>query len=121
MMTTVFLGQMREKLLAEKIRLQTQLLANANAGHAGDSQPKWENYGDKEDENAAEVAAFSDAVGLGQALQSELAEVEAALQRIDEQTYGICKNCGQNIDEKRLRVRPMSLLCVACQEQTERR
>lgn len=120
-MTGLFLDQMKEKLKLEKSRLQGQLLANANTAIPGDSQPKWENYGDKEDENAAEVAAFSDAIGLDQALQSELAEVEAALKRIEEQTYGICKNCGQYIDEKRLLVRPMSLLCVACQELIERR
>ncbi len=44
-----------------------------------------------------------------------LAEVQQALVRIDNGTYGICSNCGQPIPEKRLEAIPWATLCVACE------
>jgi DnaK suppressor protein len=43
-----------------------------------------------------------------------LAEVQQALVRIENGTYGICSNCGQPIPEKRLEAIPWATLCVAC-------
>ena len=44
-----------------------------------------------------------------------LAEVQQALVRIDNGTYGICSNCGQPIPEKRLEAIPWATLCVTCE------
>ena len=44
-----------------------------------------------------------------------LAEVQQALARIDNGTYGICSNCGQPIPEKRLEAIPWATLCVVCE------
>jgi RNA polymerase-binding transcription factor len=44
-----------------------------------------------------------------------LAEVQQALARIDNGTYGICTNCGQPISEKRLEAIPWATLCVTCE------
>jgi len=44
-----------------------------------------------------------------------LAEVQQALVRIDNGTYGICSNCGQPIPEKRLEAIPWATLCVNCE------
>ena len=44
-----------------------------------------------------------------------LAEVQQALARIDNGTYGICSNCGQPIPEKRLEAIPWATLCVTCE------
>ena len=44
-----------------------------------------------------------------------LVEVQQALARIDNGTYGICSNCGQPIPEKRLEAIPWATLCVACE------
>ena len=44
-----------------------------------------------------------------------LAEVQQALARIDNGTYGICTNCGQPIPEKRLEAIPWATLCVTCE------
>jgi DnaK suppressor protein len=48
-----------------------------------------------------------------------LREVEDALRRIQEGTYGICSKCGGRIRAKRLVVMPWANLCVACQEEEE--
>ena len=44
-----------------------------------------------------------------------LAEVQQALARIDNGTYGICSNCGQPIPEKRLEALPWATLCLTCE------
>jgi RNA polymerase-binding transcription factor len=44
-----------------------------------------------------------------------LAEVQQALARIENGTYGICSNCGQPIPEKRLEAIPWATLCVTCE------
>jgi RNA polymerase-binding protein DksA len=50
-----------------------------------------------------------------------LADIDAALQRIEEGTYGICTNCGKQISEERLEARPWATLCIDCQRERERR
>jgi RNA polymerase-binding transcription factor len=44
-----------------------------------------------------------------------LAEVQQALIRIENGTYGICTNCGQPIPEERLEAIPWASLCVTCE------
>jgi DnaK suppressor protein len=44
-----------------------------------------------------------------------LFEVQQALARIENGTYGICSNCGQPIPEKRLEAIPWATLCVNCE------
>lgn len=41
-------------------------------------------------------------------------EIDAALARIDEGTYGTCARCGQPIPEERLAAVPYAVLCVPC-------
>jgi DnaK suppressor protein len=50
---------------------------------------------------------------------AELQEVEAALSRIKNNTYGICLECGKPIPIARLDISPMSARCVGCQELLE--
>jgi DnaK suppressor protein len=51
----------------------------------------------------------------------ELAQVEAALRRLDAGTYGDCIDCGNVIAPARLRVQPAALRCAACQVAAESR
>jgi DnaK suppressor protein len=50
-----------------------------------------------------------------------LTEVQRALKRIEDGTYGKCVNCGQPIPEKRLEAIPWAARDVKCEEQLERR
>jgi DnaK suppressor protein len=43
-----------------------------------------------------------------------LEDVERALQKLDEGTYGVCDSCGAAIPTERLEARPWSVLCVDC-------
>lgn len=51
-------------------------------------------------------------------------KIREALKRIDEGTYGICEECGEEISEQRLMARPVTTLCIDCkttQEEDEKR
>jgi len=47
-------------------------------------------------------------------------EITAALERIDDGTFGICLNCEEEIAPKRLAAVPWTALCIVCQEVAER-
>ncbi len=49
-----------------------------------------------------------------------LENIERALERLEEGTYGICGECGQRIGEKRLRAMPFARYCVDCQKEREK-
>jgi DnaK suppressor protein len=58
--------------------------------------------------------------GLEEGAQQTLEQVERALAKVDEGTYGICERCGREIGEERLRARPWALLCIDDQRLADR-
>jgi RNA polymerase-binding transcription factor DksA len=70
----------------------------------GDPAARWSDY-----EGAPEPRS--------EAVRRELAEVEAALVRIQEGRYGTCLNCGGPMGLQRLRAIPEARYCVACSGQ----
>jgi len=49
-----------------------------------------------------------------------LKEVQAAINRVEEGTYGVCLRCEEEIPEKRMKAVPWAAYCVGCQETIER-
>ena len=49
-----------------------------------------------------------------------LVQIDAALVRIQDGTYGVCTNCGKPIPEERLEARPWASLCIDCQRDADR-
>jgi DnaK suppressor protein len=50
-----------------------------------------------------------------------ISKIDAALQRIDDNTYGYCEETGEPISLKRLEARPIATLSVEAQERHEKR
>jgi RNA polymerase-binding transcription factor len=50
-----------------------------------------------------------------------VADIDMALRRMEEGSYGMCVRCGQEIDEKRLEALPTARYDAACQAATEER
>lgn len=48
-----------------------------------------------------------------------IGEIEHALRRLDEGTFGLCDLCGEEIPENRLKVYPMTTMCIQCQTEQE--
>jgi len=106
----------RQRLETEKARLQGVLDA------AGRGQGPAE--GGKPDQLPAEQAAETLNRELDSSVElrvpTELAEVEAALHRLDIGRYGLCEVCGGEIAEARLEAMPATRYCVADQARAER-
>lgn len=48
-----------------------------------------------------------------------LKKIDSALDMLDAGTFGICEDCGQEIDIKRLEARPVTTLCIICKTEQE--
>ena len=71
-------------------------------------------YGDGFADAAAATAERTEVLVLVESLKSQLNAIDAALERIEEGTYGVCVNCGNDIPPARLEFRPSSIYCVDC-------
>ena len=73
------------------------------------------------DDGREEIDSFSHDVSsiLVEYSSEELVQIEQALKRFDEGTYGRCELCGKEIAFERLEALPHATTCVTCQEQQE--
>lgn len=114
------MAQARDQLQRERARL---LEVREAAGRLS-TGPSETLVGTTADQHSAEGATetFERVLDQGvlQRVENELAEIEAALQRLDAGTYGRCEVCGAEISEGRLEVKPAARFCLEDQSRTER-
>lgn len=60
------------------------------------------------------------ALNLASSRQESIYDVEDAIRRLDEGTYGACEMCGKAIERPRLKALPFAKKCLACQSAAER-
>jgi DnaK suppressor protein len=81
-----------------------------------------EAFPDVSDQASAEVdQTFS--MRIKEREQKLLKKIDEALERLNNNTYGICERCAEEIPYQRLKARPVTTLCIACktlQEQEEK-
>lgn len=67
------------------------------------------------------VSAYSKELNfsLSDAEREILVQIEEALERIADNNYGVCTNCGAQIGDKRLQAIPWTPFCIDCQELNE--
>ena len=113
-----FLIKVKSVLRSEKERLEKDLLkfAKKNPMAPGGFDSSFPDYGDKDDENAAEVADYVVNLSLEDNLEKALRDVNQALERLAKGKYGICKYCSKPIEDKRLLIRPSSSACMVCKK-----
>ncbi len=58
-------------------------------------------------------------LGLLEAEEQEVREIDEALKRVDEKTYGKCEGCAKQITKSRLKAIPYSRLCIKCKQEEE--
>jgi DnaK suppressor protein len=92
---------------AESLRAEAELLAAER--EPGDVQ-----FDEESGEgDTLAVERERDLALSAQALDA-VAEIDAAIQRIEKGTYGICESCGKAIPKERLKALPYAALCVTC-------
>lgn len=102
----------RRRELVEEIAIR---LAEAKAERVA---PDTTSSIDGGDRAFLDVASEIDLTMAGREAE-ELREIDAALKRLQEGTFGICANCGAEILLARLRAWPGASRCMACQEELE--
>ena len=60
-------------------------------------------------------------LGIASNEREALYELDDALKRIDEGTFGVCETCKSLITKTRLKVVPYARMCIKCQEKKEKR
>jgi len=109
-----FLEERRNDLKGRKVAILNQLksFADPDPRQASNFNADFPKYGDDEDENAAEVAAFEGNLFLEETLETSLEMVEKAINKIANNTYGLCEKCGSYISEERLIAMPTATRCT---------
>lgn len=102
------------KLLEEK---REELLAEAGRTVAGMTDGK-EQFPDPTDRASLE-ADRNFLLRIRDRERKLIAKIDKALARIDDETYGICDSCGEDISEERLKARPVTTLCIDCKTRQE--
>lgn len=108
-----------KKLKEEKKAIEARLVSLSNKeGDESSEESAWFEYGQKSDENAAEVSEYADKVSLKEQLEKRLESISYALDAIEKKTYGTCRVCGKEIGEARLKAMPTATRCLTCKQQT---
>ncbi len=116
-MSPEILEQIKADLLQKKAQLEGELadFTNDDADHGPNHRvAQMPDFGDESDENAQEVEQYTTNLEADKVLEKTLADINGALKSMDDGSYGNCKYCGNQIEEKRLLIRPFSSSCVAC-------
>lgn len=116
-------GDAREHLVREHDRLE-RLRAGFDAEHLHDESSD-DSTGElsRLDQHAADVGSETfereKDFSILEQVEAELADVERALRRLDDGSYGRCEACGDSIADERLAEQPATRFCVSHQEVAE--
>ncbi len=104
---------LRTEMVQKKRELSERLdriSKNLRRGYEADSKERAKQLEDNEVVDA-----------LGNEAREEIAKITAALQRMDEGDFGFCVECGQPIEDGRIKAYPYADECIDCAEFDERR
>ncbi len=107
-----------EKLEAAKSEFENLRAAvtNADGNDTGDTSPTFKNM-----EEGASTLSKEDAGRLAQRQMKFIQNLQAALIRIENKTYGVCRETGKLIPKERLRAVPHATLSIEAKEGQARR
>jgi DnaK suppressor protein len=118
---TINLNEMKTRLEAKRAELQ-QSIADLTEAHPEPVGPIEASEGPQDFEDVAvDFLETQQEQSILVNQQALLTEVEDALKRIEDGTYGKCVNCGRPIPEKRLEAIPWAARDIKCEEQLEQR
>ncbi len=112
-MSQTEIDQLRRRLEDERDELVRQLTDLGVDPQTGEPRVEFEHGFADSGQMTAEKANL---LSVAESLLETLAEVRAALDRMDAGTYGKCEACGREIPVERLEARPHARLCVTCKQ-----
>lgn len=109
-MNKEYLKKIEEKLLSEKLSIEKDLEKMKEGLDFGSDVDNF----DEESDEAEEMGNY---LGVKKTQDARLNQIERAIQKIKEGTYGICEKCGRPIEAEILDIYPESLLCKNCKRE----
>lgn len=111
-----FHTEMRDALLEERATYtqQAEILTAEAEQLAAEREPGDVQFDEESGEGDTLAVERERDLALSAQARAAVDEIDAALARIDEGTYGTCARCGRNIPKERLRALPQAELCVQC-------
>lgn len=110
-----FLNQVKESLAQTRTRLLEEMESELKAGRDGNKDEGLDTYDLASEERDREINFI-----LSDRERNKVKEIDEALERLEDSTYGICESCGLEIAEERLKAMPFTRLCRDCQQDQER-
>jgi DnaK suppressor protein len=124
-MEKALLDELRQRLERDRDNLRAEIRQIEDQEVHAENQydPEFSGYGNHMAETGTEIYEQERNLTLEQTLKQQLAEVEHALAKFDEGTYGICDTCRKDIALERLQALPQAALCINCKgrQETQRR
>ena len=111
------LAEERERLDEVRSTFDAEGLTDQSAS---DSVGELSSYDQHQADMGTETFEREKDLSILEQVEAELADVEHALRRLDEGTYGTCEVCGKAIPDERLEAMPATRLCLEHQAEAER-
>ena len=110
-----FLAKVREHLLDMKAKLHSGIDSELRAEREANKDEGMDTYDLASEERDREINFI-----LSDRERVKIKQIDDALERIEDSSYGVCESCGLEIAEERLDVMPFTRLCRDCQQDQER-
>lgn len=115
--TDLDLKGFRKKLEAERERITSELKrldAQDETGGVTGELGELANYDQHDADQGTELFMREQDEAIENGMQGELDQVESAMRKLENGTYGYCERCGKEIPKERLQVLPSALYCIQC-------
>jgi len=109
----------QKKFKKSLLAMRDEMIANAKRAVTGDIHLDPDDFPDEID-SASSESGFAFIGRLRERERVLLQKIEAALEKIEQGTFGTCLSCGEDIGTKRLEARPVAELCIDCKSQQEK-
>lgn len=107
---------LKNKLLKMREDLLREINENIKTSRSAPERDVGDFYDDVDIEKDKQMIQM-----LGERERAKLDAIDDALEKVEEGTYGICEECGEAINKKRLKIIPFARYCIKCQSEFERR
>ncbi|HVA81923.1 MAG TPA: TraR/DksA family transcriptional regulator [Candidatus Binataceae bacterium] len=109
-----FLAKVREHLLEMKEKLHGEIESELRTEREGNKDEGMDTYDLASEERDREINFI-----LSDRERVKVKQIDDALERLEDHSYGVCESCGLEVAEERLSAMPFTRLCRDCQQDME--